>query len=107
MIKANLLALAICVCATSTWAGDWHNSKWGPDDEIGAANHITPASVLEASKLIKTGKTYSLGIVVGPDTPAFSPRSLSVTVLQPNQIAFLKMAEHFHIWCAMVSPKLW
>lgn len=86
MIKTNLLVLALGVCATTSMAGDWHNSKWGPDDEIGSANHITPASVLEASKLIKTGKTYSLGIVVGPDTPAFSPRSLSVTVLQPNQI---------------------
>ncbi len=38
-------------------AGDWTKSKWGPKDEIGAMNLITEASVLAASKLIKTGKT--------------------------------------------------
>ena len=67
-------------------AADWRDSAWGPDDEIGAANHITPETVLAASKLIKTGKTYNLGIIVDSDTPAFAPRSLSVSVLQPNQI---------------------
>ena len=61
------------------------HSEWGPDDEAGAANRVTAASVLEAAKLIRTGKTYSLGIVVDSTTPAFSPRSLSVTVVQPNQ----------------------
>jgi kynurenine formamidase len=36
-------------------------SKWGPEDEIGALNEITPAKVLEASRLIKTGKICRLG----------------------------------------------
>lgn len=61
------------------------HSQWGPDDEIGAANRITELSVLEAAKLIKTGKTYSLGITIDANTPAFPPRSLSLTVVQPNQ----------------------
>ena len=39
-------------------------SKWGENDEIGNANLITPASVLKASKLIKYGKTYSLGLTI-------------------------------------------
>ena len=60
-------------------------SRWGADDEIGNANLITAESVLEAARLIKTGKVYSLGITVGPDTPAFPPRGLSVTVVQPHQ----------------------
>jgi len=38
-------------------------SKWGPDDEIGALNEITHAKVLEASRLIKTGKICRLGHV--------------------------------------------
>lgn len=67
-------------------AQDWTKSKWGPKDEIGAANLITPKTVLQAAKLIKTGKTYSLGIVVDSKTPAFPPRSLSLTILQPNQV---------------------
>jgi kynurenine formamidase len=60
-------------------------SRWGAADEIGNANLITPASVLAASKLIRTGKTYSLGITIGPGTPAYPPRTLSLQVVQPNQ----------------------
>lgn len=60
-------------------------SEWGADDEIGAANRISPASVLEAASLIKTGKIYSLGITIDSTTPAFPPRSLSLIVVQPNQ----------------------
>lgn len=84
--KLTLTAALCCGFATGAAAQDWTNSPYGPEDEIGAANLITPESVLAASKLIKTGKTYNLGIVVDSKTPAFSPRSLSLSVLQPNQI---------------------
>lgn len=87
MIKKLILTAALCCgVATSGLTQEWTNSKYGPEDEIGAANLITPESVLEASKIIKTGKTYNLGIVVDSKTPAFAPRSLSISVLQPNQI---------------------
>jgi kynurenine formamidase len=66
---------------------DWTNSPWGPEDELGAANLITEESVLAASKLVRTGKTYNLGIVIDSTTPAFPPRSMSITILQPNQIS--------------------
>jgi len=88
MFKQITLMTALCVGLTTAAVaeGDWTESKYGPDDEIGAANLITPESVLTAAKLIKTGKTYNLGIVVDSSTPAFAPRSLSVSILQPNQI---------------------
>lgn len=87
MLKKLVLATVLCCSVTiSATAQEWTKSKYGPDDEIGAANLITLESVLAASKLIKTGKTYNLGIVVDSKTPAFSPRSLSISVLQPNQI---------------------
>ena len=60
-------------------------SKWGTKDEIGAANLITPSSVLQAMKLVKKGQTHPLGIVIDSTTPAFPPRSLSLQVVQPNQ----------------------
>lgn len=60
-------------------------SRWGPDDEIGAANLITPERVMVASKLIKTGKTYALGVTIDSKTPTFPPRGLSLQVLQPGQ----------------------
>ena len=77
---------AMIALATPAVAQDWTNSKWGPDDEIGAANLITAQSVAAAAKLVTTGKAYSLGIIVDSNTPAFPPRTLSVTILQPNQI---------------------
>jgi len=60
-------------------------SEWGVDDEIGAANRITTGSVLNASRLIKRGKTHGLGIIIDSSTPAFAPRGLSLIVVQPNQ----------------------
>ena len=60
-------------------------SRWGADDEVGNANLITAQSVLAASKLVKTGKTYSLGITIDASTPAFPPRGLMLQVVQPNQ----------------------
>ena len=71
-----LIALADDVCEPS---------PWGPSDEIGAANRINPESVLKAVQLVKTGRTYPLGIVIDSTTPAFAPRGLSLTVVQPNQ----------------------
>ncbi len=86
-MKRLALTLVASLVATSAFAQDWTKSPYGPEDEIGALNKITPESVLAASKLVKTGKTYALGIVVDSSTPAFAPRTLSVTVLQPNQIS--------------------
>jgi kynurenine formamidase len=86
-IQLTALALGAALLAGPATAQDWTKSKWGPDDEIGAANRITPDSVMQAAKLVKTGKTYNLGIVIDPTTPAFAPRTMSITVLQPNQIS--------------------
>ena len=66
-------------------AQDWTKSKWGPDDEIGAANYMKPELVVKAAQLVKTGKTYALGIPVGSSTPAYPPRSFKVTIVQPGQ----------------------
>jgi kynurenine formamidase len=66
-------------------AQDWTKSKWGPADEIGAANYMTPELVLKAASLVKTGKTYALGIPVDTKTPAYPPRSFKITIVQPGQ----------------------
>ena len=80
------LGLISCLAAGPVLAQeDWFPSKYGADDEIGAANLLSPEKVLEAAELITEGKTYALGVPVGRDTPAFPPRSLAVTVLQPDQ----------------------
>ena len=66
-------------------ADECKTSKWGPKDEIGAANLITDSSVLAAARLIKEGKRHGLGIVIKPDMPAFPPRFTKLQVVQPGQ----------------------
>ncbi|AXI49833.1 MAG: polyketide cyclase [Roseobacter sp.] len=83
--KIIATALSIGVGASAAWAQDCDHSHWGPDDQLGSANLISTERTLEAAKLIKQGKSMPLGIVIGPDTPAFPPRSLSLQVVQPNQ----------------------
>jgi len=42
-------------------------SKWGADDQRGAANMMKPETVLQAMKLIKTGEVFELGAILSPD----------------------------------------
>src|SRR5262245_48572291 len=60
-------------------------SKFGPNDEIGAANNLSAEKTLRAAKLVTTGKSYRLGIETNKDTPAYPPRTFSVLILQPGQ----------------------
>lgn len=46
-------------------------SRWGKDDRVGAVNEITPATVKDAGRLIRTGKVYSLAIDTKPDPTLF------------------------------------
>ena len=62
-------------------------SKFGPDDQIGNINYVTPAKTLAATKLVTKGKTYRLGIETNKDTPAYPPRTFAVTIVQPGQTA--------------------
>ena len=60
-------------------------SKFGPDDQIGNLNHITPEKTRRASRLIKQGKSYALGIETNKNTPAYAPRTFDIKVVQPGQ----------------------
>lgn len=77
-------ALTVAVCATAE-EKQWWPSKWGADDTLGSFNMLGPEMTLKAASLIKTGKTYRLGIETNRATPAYPPRSFEVTVLFPNQ----------------------
>ncbi len=81
VVLSGCLALA----SSAAWAADCSPSKYGADDEIGAANLITPERVMAATKLVKTGETHPLGIVVDPKMPAFPPRGMMLQIVQPNQ----------------------
>jgi kynurenine formamidase len=54
--------------------GPWWPSKYGPTDQAGATNTITPKKILEALKLPKTGKTYELGHLYEQGMPQYGSR---------------------------------
>ena len=64
-------------------ATQWWPSPWGPQDERGANTRMTPAKVLEAARLIKTGKVYQLGYVLEKGIPLFGER-LGAHVVLPG-----------------------
>ena len=67
----------------------WWPSRWGADDRLGAVNLLSNEKTQAAAQLVKTGKSYALGINSGPDTPAgadLTPRSFSLSVVQPGQL---------------------
>ena len=82
--------------ATAAVQASWYPSKWGPADELGAANYLTSALALQAARLIKTGKVYSLGIAVSTTTPAYPPRTCSIYIVQPGQTGSSKGLGHTH-----------
>ncbi len=74
-----LVLVAACIWSGSSLAEDsWYPSRYGADDTLGAINNLSPEGVLAAAKLVKTGKTYALGVETGRDTPAFGSRSFEL-----------------------------
>ncbi|MCZ6476240.1 MAG: cyclase family protein [Gammaproteobacteria bacterium] len=43
--------------------------RWGPDDEAGTLNFITPQDIVAAAALIRKGKVFSLGLNFDKDGP--------------------------------------
>ncbi len=87
LLATALLGLSL-MCSQAqaqAQAQDCKTSPYGAADQSGALNRITAAKTLEASKLIKRGKAMRMGIETNSKTPAFAPRTFSVTVLTPGQ----------------------
>ena len=63
-------------------ADNWYPSPWGPADQRGAANRITPQKVLEAKNLMTRGTVYQLGHVYESTMPLFGTRHFSLKIPQ-------------------------
>src|SRR5512134_3821018 len=48
--------------------------KWGPDDEIGTLNYITPDTIAAACRLATSGKVFALGIPLEKNGPQSGTR---------------------------------
>ena len=81
----SLWLAAILINSASANTEACKPSKWGEDDEIGAANYVTPEQVRMAASLIKKGESHGLGIVIEPGMPAYPPRYAQLQVVQPGQ----------------------
>ena len=81
MRRTTVALLVVMFVACASVAQDkWYPSKWGADDQRGAANRITPAKVLEARNLIMRGQTYQLGHVYESAMPLFGTRHYSLRI---------------------------
>lgn len=70
----TLVPLVLLMVAGSRTLGQtdrWYPSRWGADDQRGAANRMTSAKVLEAKDLIRQGIVYQLGRVYEAGMPLF------------------------------------
>ena len=69
-VTGSLLLLIVAVVGPAAAQGPkgWVQGKgygwiWGPTDEIGALNAVTPAKVMSALKIPTQGKVYDLGVL--------------------------------------------
>jgi kynurenine formamidase len=75
-------ALMLTSSATLGQSDRWYPSRWGADDQRGAANRVTPAKVLEAKGLITKGTIYQLGRVYEAGMPLPATRHFSLHIPQ-------------------------
>ena len=66
-IKVSKGAVDEAFKALSNWG------RWGKDDEIGTLNHITPADIIAAAKLIRRGQGVRARHAAGAQGPAARP----------------------------------
>lgn len=82
MTMTLAFSLASAIAHAQTWKPPAENercpSKWGANDERGSANHMKPAAVLKAAKLIRTGEVIELGHVLNQRMPFFGTRRFDV-----------------------------
>ena len=76
-------AAAVLIEAASARAQDgekWWPSEWGPDDQRGAVNRITPPSIVIAAQLIRHGEIFQLGRPYEHGMPLPGKRHFSLTI---------------------------
>ena len=79
------LITVLLYCSSAFTNESCEESKWGADDEIGAANYVNTAQILKAIRLVKKGESHPLGIVIAPGMPSYPPRYAQLQVVQPDQ----------------------
>jgi kynurenine formamidase len=58
----------------------WWPSEFGPDDQAGAVNYITPQKRIEAAKLVKQGKSLTIGMPYQQGMPLIPGRTYTLMI---------------------------
>jgi kynurenine formamidase len=72
--------------------------KWGPDDELGTVNYISPQKVIQAAGLVRKGKVFSLALPLdgsGPMTGAYGRVNPIHVMLQDGGDVASGSQDHF------------
>jgi kynurenine formamidase len=75
---------ALEVADVASTADVFWPSRYGADDEAGALNEITPASVVRAARLVRTGRVVDLAHVLDDQVPAFPGRTFRQLLTQAS-----------------------
>jgi kynurenine formamidase len=70
----------------------WWPSRYGPDDELGAGNELTPERTLAALQIPKEGRKIELAQLLEEGAPAFPPRTWKQLILAHGTLDATKMA---------------
>lgn len=94
-----LVALGVAAAGAEPPAR-WWPSPWGPEDQRGALNRLTPAKVLEAARLIEHGRVYDMTHVYEEDMPLFdlTPRARKFTLVVPGAPSWGPMGDNRLVW---------
>ncbi len=101
-----LLAAGLCLKAQAQtkekglW---WPHPLWGAGDQSGGSNWITPAKVLDALKLVKTGKIYEIGQVYERGMPLFGDRTYAMFASQAGPFGKNNLMGHDDFLCAEIG----
>ena len=79
-VALSCMFVGVVVAQESATNQKWWPSEWGPNDQRGAMNRITPQKVLQAASLIKEGKIYQLGRLYENGMPLPGSRSFALTI---------------------------
>ena len=80
-MRARLLLAAVLMASPLAAQEKWFPSKYGTGDTKGATNNLSPEATKKAATLVKTGRTYALGVVTGADSPAYPGRNFGMAVI--------------------------
>ena len=67
-----IVLFAFLALAGQPYGTNW--GKWGPKDQLGAWNYITPGKTAAAAKLVKKGKIFNLAIDLKRNQPGWTGR---------------------------------